>query len=152
MWQFLADMPYGSVSLCTVWKIFWNIYCKRSSGGLPGHGQTSQTGQTSDQAPSGPPVLLSPETSPQSPEEIQEALQAGTHKDQFVDRLMKTYTSEAVYLLTTLVNMARARSCDQRERSHDRGTGSHGGTEQGVGEQQFIDVIVLEIFEVSGLH
>ena len=30
----------------------------------------------------------------------------GSYKDQFVDRLMKTYTSEAVFLLTTLVNMA----------------------------------------------
>ena len=43
---------------------------------------------------------------------------------------MKTYTSEAVFLLTTLVNMARARPED---------------TEQ---EREFINTIVLEIFEV----
>ena len=30
-WQFLADMPYGSVSTEMVWKIFWNIYCKPSA-------------------------------------------------------------------------------------------------------------------------
>ena len=46
---------------------------------------------------------------------------------------MKTYTSEAVYLLTTLVNIARARSCDSDE-----------------GESRFINTIVLEIFEVGG--
>ncbi len=55
----------------------------------------------------------------------------GSHKDQFVDRLMKTYTSQAVYLLTTLVNMARARSCDSNE-----------------DERVFIDTVVVQIFEV----
>ncbi len=33
-WQFLADMPYDSVSTETVWKIFWNIYCKPSTDSL----------------------------------------------------------------------------------------------------------------------
>ena len=55
---------------------------------------------------------------------------AGSHKEEFVDQLMKTYTSEAVYLLTTLVNMVRARSCDDDA------------------ERNFIDTITLEIFEV----
>ena len=59
------------------------------------------------------------------------SLSGGGFKDQFVDRLMKTYTSEAVFLLTTLVNMARARPAD---------------TEQ---EREFINTIVLEIFEVQ---
>ena len=54
----------------------------------------------------------------------------GDFKDQFVDRLMKTYTSEAVFLLTTLVNMARARPADSEQ------------------ERDFICTIVLEIFEV----
>lgn len=61
----------------------------------------------------------------------------GSHKDQFVDSLMKTYTSEAVYLLTTLVNMVRARSCDLHVRSCDTDA-----------ERKFIDTITLEIFEV----
>ncbi len=30
-WQFLADMPFGSISLTTSWNIFWNIYCKKTS-------------------------------------------------------------------------------------------------------------------------
>ena len=32
-WQFLADMPYGSISLKTAWMIFWNIYCKDQGSG-----------------------------------------------------------------------------------------------------------------------
>ena len=43
---------------------------------------------------------------------------------------MKTYTSEAVFLLTTLVNIARARPADSAE------------------ERELINTIVLEIFEV----
>ncbi len=62
----------------------------------------------------------------------------GTHKDQFVDSLMKTYTSEAVFLLTTLVNMVRARSCN-----------SHSGSCDLKAEQAFINTVTLEIFEVN---
>ena len=47
---------------------------------------------------------------------------------------MKTYTSEAVFLLTTLVNMARARPADSQD------------------ERYFINTIVLEIFEVCEIH
>ena len=61
----------------------------------------------------------------------------GSHKEFFVDRLMRTYTSEAVYLLTTLVNMARARS-------HD----SDSEPSEASKEEDFIKTIVLEIFEV----
>ena len=43
---------------------------------------------------------------------------------------MKTYTSEAVFLLTTLVNIARARPLDNHE------------------EEEFISTIIVEIFEV----
>lgn len=25
-WQFMADMPYGSLSLLTLWKILWTLY------------------------------------------------------------------------------------------------------------------------------
>ena len=58
-----------------------------------------------------------------------------------MDRLMKTYTSEAVYLLTTLVNMARARLCDASGQSHDGSSNK--------GERGFINTVVLEIFEVG---
>ena len=50
---------------------------------------------------------------------------------------MKTYTSEAVFLLTTLVNMVRARSCD-----------SHTGSCDSEAERAFINTVSLEIFEV----
>ena len=52
-------------------------------------------------------------------------------KAQFVDTLMKTYTSEAVFLLTTFVNMARSRPADSEE------------------ERSFINTVALEIFQVS---
>ena len=29
-WQFLADMPYVSVSLSAIWKIFYTLYCTQS--------------------------------------------------------------------------------------------------------------------------
>ena len=51
-------------------------------------------------------------------------------KAQFVDCLMKTYTSEAVFLLTTFVNMARSRPGDSED------------------ERCFINTISVEIFEV----
>ena len=51
----------------------------------------------------------------------------------FVDVLMKTYTSEAVFLLTTFVNMARSRTVED---------GS---------EMKFVDTIAEEIFQVRGM-
>ncbi len=72
----------------------------------------------------------------------------GDRKEEFVDQLMRTYTSEAVYLLTTLVNMARARSCDLQARSHDPSTAESCDTAASR-EEEFIMTIVLEIFEVS---
>lgn len=55
-----------------------------------------------------------------------------THKAQFTDMLMKTFTSEAVFLLTTFANMARARVATSDD------------------ERLFITTVVLEIFEVDG--
>ena len=43
---------------------------------------------------------------------------------------MKSYTSEAVFLLTTFVNMARSRTADFDQ------------------EKDFINTVTLEIFEV----
>ena len=53
-----------------------------------------------------------------------------TCHSQFVDVLMKTYTSEAVFLLTTFINMARARVASSSE------------------EVAFIDTITEEVFQV----
>ena len=52
-------------------------------------------------------------------------------KAQFVDSLMHTLSSEAVFLLTTFVNMARSCSAESREEMH------------------FINTIAVVIFEVS---
>ncbi len=43
---------------------------------------------------------------------------------------MKTYTSEAVFLLTTFVNMARSRTADSDQ------------------EKEFINTVAVEIFQV----
>ena len=32
-WQFMADMPYSSVSLVTLWKILWTLYHYQFSSG-----------------------------------------------------------------------------------------------------------------------
>ena len=72
---------------------------------------------TSDHVFAAPPTLLN--HTPDS-----------THKAQFTDMLMKTFTSEAVFLLTTFTNMARARPSSSEQ------------------ERQFISTVVLEIFEV----
>ena len=50
---------------------------------------------------------------------------------QFVDALMKTYTSESVFLLTTFVNMARSRTATSGE------------------EIAFINFVTIEIFQVG---
>ena len=43
-WQFLADMPYGSISLKTAWMVFWNIYCKdRLATGVGGANEAPPT-------------------------------------------------------------------------------------------------------------
>ena len=74
VWQFLADMPYGSVSLATTWKIFWNIYCKQACGGGGIPGPRGGAGGSEVVCGGAGPVLLSPDASPTSIEEIQEAL------------------------------------------------------------------------------
>ena len=56
------------------------------------------------------------------------------HRGQFADMLLKTFTSEAVFLLTTFANMARARCHDDND-----------GDEN---ERLFISTVALEIFEV----
>ena len=76
VWQFLADMPYDSVSLATTWKIFWNIYCKERRGGgsvFPSAaGDRSRHGSVMTRETG--PALLSPDSSPTSIDHIKEAL------------------------------------------------------------------------------
>lgn len=79
VWQFLADMPYDSVSLGTIWKIFWNIYCKQSSDTASRRGEAVRTGSGSrgnslPRAAELEPVSLSPDHSPAGVGEIQDAM------------------------------------------------------------------------------
>jgi len=136
-WQFLADMPYGSVSLTAIWKVFWNLYSNHTDSTLSPKtrsGNHEKSGNHDSRESSGcvegGEDVPGREVSPATVEEIQQALKDKNYKAQFVDCLMKTYTSEAVFLLTTFVNMARARPADCSE------------------EKIFINTIVLEIFEV----
>lgn len=55
-----------------------------------------------------------------------------TCRSKFIDVLMKTYTSEAVFLLTTFVNMARKRITNTEEQE----------------EIKFINFVAQEIFQV----
>ncbi len=66
-WQFLADMPYDSVSMETVWKIFWNIYCKPSPDSLVTSGCYGNNG-------GGVARDNQRESSPDSVSDIQEAM------------------------------------------------------------------------------
>ena len=76
-WQFLADMPYGSVSLKTMWMIFWNIYCKPSSGEVDDitSSQTGSDGSGSNNQPG----LENRVCSPTTMEGVQEAMKGSTH-------------------------------------------------------------------------
>jgi hypothetical protein len=118
-WQFLADMPYSALSLRAVWNIFYCIYSNQmnQSDWSPG----SEGGERGGQEVQTPSTI----------NEIVDALKDPTHKAQFADMLLKTFTSEAVFLLTTFANMARSRHGNEQE------------------ERQFISTVTLEIFEVT---
>ena len=70
-WQFLADMPYGTISLSTTWTIFWNIYCKSSIGDTS-QGAAETGGEEADQG-GGAPAPQRP-FSPRNVDDIQEAM------------------------------------------------------------------------------
>ena len=202
-------MPYGSVSLTAIWKVFWSLYSNHTDPTLSAY-QTTSGHHDNSGSVEGDGVGAERGRSPETVEEIQQVLKSecifqcintpsslslkwrggsnflpspipllippppsfffpssllfpfpplylfvllpcfpplshlflsyspppcqpnkdGNYKLQFVDCLMKTYTSEAVFLLTTFVNMARARPADSDQ------------------EKLFINTIALEIFEV----
>ncbi len=75
--QFLADLPFGSVTLVTIWKIFWNIYCKQScSSGDGGSGARRMTVATDTGRDAGSRVRPSREFYPTNVNEIQEAMKS----------------------------------------------------------------------------
>ncbi len=75
-WQFLADMPYGSISLKTAWMIFWNIYCKDQGSGMTVT-TTTTTGAAASATEEGGEEEGGQRArvmSPSTPEEIQDAI------------------------------------------------------------------------------
>lgn len=86
-WQFLADMPFETVSLEAVWKIFWLIHSNHlpiTSEELISRG----LGQVSG---------------------LKDILKDPDYREQFIDNIMRIPLSEAIFLFTTFTNMARAR-------------------------------------------
>ena len=76
-WQFLADMPYGSISLKTAWMIFWNIYCKdqHGSGAMAAASTATEEGGDGEEVEGQRVRVMSPSTA----EEIQDAIRGGCY-------------------------------------------------------------------------
>ena len=87
-WQFLADMPFETVSLEAVWKLFWLIH----SNHLP---------ITADE-------LISRGLGRVSG--LKDILKDPDYREQFIDNVMRIPLSEAIFLFTTFANMALARN------------------------------------------
>ncbi|XP_047502036.1 ectopic P granules protein 5 homolog [Penaeus chinensis] len=85
-WQFLAVIPYRSVSLLRLWKIVYQIHV----------GWSEESVQNSEK--------LSAENASYS--DWADLVSHSDTRGQFHDRLMKIEENEALYLLTALANMA----------------------------------------------
>ena len=86
-WQFLADMPFETVSLEAVWKVFWLIH--------------------SNHLPITAEELISRGLGRVSG--LKDILKDPDYREQFIDNIMRIPLSEAIFLFTTFANMARAR-------------------------------------------
>jgi hypothetical protein len=80
IWQFLADMPYHSISPRIVWKMFWMLIDSSDNADCPTSGVFNWKERLND------PV----------------------RRDAFSSRLMAMSFSESTFLLTTFANMARS--------------------------------------------
>lgn len=120
-WQFLADMPYHSISGHMLWKMFWILIDPPSDSsarsiavqpnwrsrlnGLYRKGELCQSRSLSV-------VCIDPQ-----------------RRDAFISRLMGMSFSEGTFLLTTFANMAR---CQPEE-------------------TEFVEAVCLELYEVCTL-
>ncbi|KAJ7394035.1 Ectopic P granules protein 5 [Desmophyllum pertusum] len=90
-WQFLADMPFGSVSSETLWKLFWALHVDVTK--------------------------LDSVASIQNEDSIRddwrEVLQS--RQEEFTDQLARMSQSEAIFLLTTFANIATSRDDKERD-------------------------------------
>ena len=87
-WQFLADMPFETVSLEAVWKVFWLIHSNHlpiTAEDLISRGLGRVSG-------------------------LKDILKDPDYREQFIDNIMRIPLSEAIFLFTTFANMARARN------------------------------------------
>ncbi|XP_048581759.1 ectopic P granules protein 5 homolog isoform X2 [Nematostella vectensis] len=91
-WQFLADMPFNSVSSHALWRLFWAL-----------HKDISNV----------PSLLL--ESGRTKPEMQEWRTMLQEHYGEFTDQLTKMSQSEAVFLLTTFTNMATSREAHDRD-------------------------------------
>ena len=73
-WQFLADMPYGSVSLIAIWKVFWSLYSNHTDPTLSAY-QTSGHHDNSGSV-EGDGVAAERGRSPETVEEIQQVMKS----------------------------------------------------------------------------
>ncbi|CAL4070806.1 unnamed protein product, partial [Meganyctiphanes norvegica] len=85
-WQFLAVIPYSSVSLNRLWKILYELHC-----GIGEEVVINKWDEWCD-------LLRDPDT-----------------RGQFHDRLQKLDENEAFYLLTAMANMAAVREKSERD-------------------------------------
>ncbi|XP_019856281.1 PREDICTED: ectopic P granules protein 5 homolog [Amphimedon queenslandica] len=124
-WQFMADMPYGSISGLTLWKILWTLY----------HYQVASHRDTGNDGRERRGSVLMDRTDldliPENVPDIIQSIRGSLCHAKFVDILMKTFTSEVIFLLTTFVNMARSRDGEKEE------------------EKEFINFVAQEIFQLT---
>ena len=73
-WQFLADMPYGSISLTAVWKVFWSLYSNHTDPTLSAYQTASGHHDSGSVERDG--VAAERGRSPETVEEIQQAMKS----------------------------------------------------------------------------
>lgn len=79
-WQFLADMPYGSVSLTAIWKVFWSLYSNHTDPTLSAYQTASGHHDNSGSVERDGPVAAERGRSPETVEEIQQAMKSESRK------------------------------------------------------------------------
>uniref|UniRef100_A0A8C0IPS9 Ectopic P-granules 5 autophagy tethering factor n=1 Tax=Chelonoidis abingdonii TaxID=106734 RepID=A0A8C0IPS9_CHEAB len=104
VWQFMSEMPYGTLSSGMLWKLFFIMHCAENEH-------------------------LENLCSTMQPADCKHKLRDPEHIENFEKNLTSMNCSEEICLLTTFAQMAQAKRADI--------------------DEDFIRVIVLEIYEVS---
>jgi len=100
-------MPYGSVSLTAIWKVFWNLYSNHidsTPSPKTGSGNHEKSGNHDSRESSGGVEggedVPGREVSPATVEEIQQALKGEEMSDVTVVLFMYLFIYELIYLFT----------------------------------------------------